>query len=261
MARFSRSAGRSDVGRVRPHNEDAFLCDEEIGLYVVADGMGGAAAGEVAAAEAIDQIHGMVRRNLHVLEELRADAASEQTRGAVRRLLESAVQAATYMVFGLAEQDPTQRGMGTTISLLLLSSGRAFLAQVGDSRIYHSRGQRIVQLTEDHTLVNLQVKMGVLSAEEAKTAKHGNVITRAVGIHDYVQVDTFDVQAIPGDRFILCSDGLCGYVPTAEEFLPYLAQPELDVCARSLIDLANSRGGKDNITVVVIEALQGQVVH
>lgn len=253
---YARSHGRTDVGRVRKHNEDSFLCDDETGLYIVADGMGGHAAGEVASAEAIDQIHGMVKGRFAVVNEY-LHQQSDEAAGAVCRLLESAVQAATYMVFGMAEQDPERKGMGTTISTLLIAGRRGFVAQVGDSRIYHYRNGQVAQLTEDHTLVNLQVKMGLLTPEQAKTAKHGNVITRAVGIHDYVEVDKFDFEVFAMDRFLLCSDGLHGYVEELPEIGGFMAKP-LDQGTRGLIDAANQRGGKDNISVIMIEAYGNQ---
>lgn len=248
-----RSAGVSDVGRKRKHNEDAHLANDELGLFVVADGMGGHAAGEVASAEAIDQIVGMVRRGYGVVEELNTTTNIEEGRLAVRRMLESAVQAATYMIFGIAEQSPKQKGMGTTISTLLLTPSRAFVAQVGDSRVYRYRDASVEQLTEDHTLVQEQVKLGLISEEEARTSKMGNMITRAVGIHDYVQVDTFDFPLENSDRFMLCSDGLCGYLVTPEELLPHFAHEDLQLGAQGMIDFANERGGKDNITAIVVE--------
>jgi protein phosphatase len=214
--------------------------------------MGGHAAGEVASAEAIDQIYGMVKGRYGLVTEF-LHSQSEESISAVLRLMESAVQAATYMVFGMAEQDPGRKGMGTTISTMLVAGRRAFIAQVGDSRIYHARGDLVTQLTEDHTLVNLQVKMGLLTPEQAKTAKHGNVITRAVGIHDYVEVDKFDVEVHAMDRFLLCSDGLHGYVEEPEEIKGFMSKA-LDEGTKALIDTANQRGGKDNISVILIEA-------
>jgi protein phosphatase len=250
-----RSAGVSDVGRKRKHNEDAYHISDELGLFVVADGMGGHAAGEVASAEAIDQIIGMVRRGYSVVEQLSTAANVDEGRLAVRRMLESAVQAATYMIFGIAEQSPKQKGMGTTISTLLLTPTRAFIAQVGDSRVYRYRDARVEQLTEDHTLVQEQVKLGLITEEEARTSKMGNMITRAVGIHDYVQVDTFDFSLEANDRFMLCSDGLCGYLVTPDELLPHFSQDDLQLGAQGMIDFANERGGKDNITAIVVEWL------
>jgi serine/threonine protein phosphatase PrpC len=250
---FARAHGRTDVGRVRKHNEDAFLVDDALGLYIVADGMGGHAAGEVASAVAIDEIHGMVRNRMGTVSAYLANPCDD-TVNAVCRMLESAVQAATYMVFGMAEQEPERKGMGTTISTLLIAGRRGFVAQVGDSRVYRLRSGQAAQLTEDHTLVNLQVKMGLLTPEQAKTAKHGNVITRAVGLHDYVEVDTVAVEIFAADRFMLCSDGLTGYVEDLEEISQHMSTPQLQHGAVALIDVANARGGKDNITVVLIEA-------
>lgn len=232
-------------------NEDAFLLDDDLGLYVVADGMGGHAAGEVASREAVDTVMGMVRRGYDVVERFRADGPSRDNVRAVQRLLESAVQAATYMVFAIAENDPNQKGMGTTVSALLTMESHAVTAQVGDSRIYLVRDDKPHQLTEDHTLVAWQVKQGIISEAEALLSPHKNVITRAVGSRDYVQVDTQCVEAFGGDRFLVCSDGLHGYLQT-EEIAPILALGPHVAVAR-LIDLANSRGGRDNITAIVVE--------
>lgn len=243
--------GLTDIGRRRTSNEDAFLIDDELGLYVVADGMGGHAAGEVASREAVDTVMGMVRRGAATVERFEREGASEDSTRAVQRLLESAVQAATYMVFAIAENDPDQKGMGTTVSALLLTDSHAITAQVGDSRIYLMREGGVYQLTEDHTLVAWQVKQGIISEAEAALSPHKNVITRAVGSRDYVQVDTQTIEIGPGDRFLLCSDGLHGYL-NDQEIGPILELGAHAAAAR-LIDLANSRGGRDNITAIVVE--------
>jgi protein phosphatase len=245
------AAGRSDVGRRRPHNEDAFLIDEELGLYVVADGVGGNAMGEVASQESVDQIRGFVSQGRAAIERFRAER-NDPSRQGVRRLMESAVQNACYMVFGMAEFEPSQRGMSTTLSALLIVDDHAFIAQVGDSRIYRIRGGKTEQLTEDHTLVNLKVKQGLLTPEQAVHAKGKNVLTRAVGHKDHVQVDTLVLEVRGGDQFVLCSDGLHGYLQPGE--LELHVSRNLDESAKRLIDLANSRGGKDNITAVVVAA-------
>ncbi len=246
-----RGVGLTDIGRRRTSNEDAFLLDDELGLYVVADGMGGHAAGEVASREAVDTVMGMVRRGYATVQRFEQDGASEETTRAVQRLLEAAVQAATYMVFAIAENDPDQKGMGTTVSALLLTESHAVIAQVGDSRIYLLRDGGVYQLTEDHTLVAWQVKQGIISEAEAALSPHKNVITRAVGSRDYVQVDTQTIEIGPGDRFLLCSDGLHGYLQE-QEIAPVLELGAKAAVAR-LVDLANSRGGRDNITAVVVE--------
>src|SRR5690606_38224780 len=169
----------------------------------------------------------------------------------VERVLESAVQAATYMVYGLAELDSTKSGMGTTLSAVLRQTDRLILAQVGDSRVYRIREGRAWQLTEDHTLVNWQIQQGIITPEEAKRSKQKNVITRAVGNRDYVQVDIFPCDVRPSDVFVLCSDGLYSYVQTEER--PELVGEGGDSAVQMLIDEANNRGGKDNITVVLVE--------
>jgi serine/threonine protein phosphatase PrpC len=247
-----RSAGITDVGRRRPHNEDAFLADDEMGLYVVCDGVGGNAKGEVASAESVELVHSWVKRWRQTVEGFVAEPTQEN-QGMVRRLLESAVQSACYMVFGMGEQDPRQRGMSSTLSSLLCVGSTGFIAQVGDSRVYVMRGKECVQLTEDHTLVNFRLKLGLITPEEAANAPGKNIITRAVGHQDYVEVDTTTLPLEPGDRFLLCSDGLHGYLENGE--MAARLQGDRDEVANRLVQLANQRGGRDNITVVVCDVL------
>ncbi len=251
---FASCAG-THVGMRRETNEDAYLLDDELGLWVVADGMGGQAAGEIASQQAVETVHEMVRAALsgaprpghhgHLPLPLPSKNLS--------RVLESAVQGATYMVFGLAEQDRTKTGMGTTLSAMLRTPTGAILAQVGDSRIYRVRGSVAEQLTEDHTLINWQLQNGLITEEEAKTSRQKNVITRAVGNKDYVQVDILEVDVQPGDVYLLCSDGLHGYLQLAE--IPEIVGRGGEEAIAAFIDLANSRGGKDNITVAIVKAL------
>jgi serine/threonine protein phosphatase PrpC len=159
---------------------------------------------------------------------------------------------ATYLIHSMAEFDDSKAGMGTTLSVLLLLGRVAVVGQVGDSRIYLTRDDQIAQITDDHTLIAAQIREGMITEEEARFAPHRNVITRAVGSHEYVEVDTRVVETVPGDRFLLCTDGLHGYIETEEEVLRHLGLP-IDEAARTLIDLANTRGGKDNITAIVVE--------
>jgi serine/threonine protein phosphatase PrpC len=240
----------TDLGRKRKSNEDAFFMDDELGLYVVADGMGGHAAGEVASREAVDTVYGMVKRGLGELREL-VDPLSESDARAACRLLESAVQAATYFVFSIAEIDREKSGMGTTISALLMLGDYAVTAQVGDSRIYRVFDATVEQLTEDHTLIAWQLKQGLITPQEAARSPHRNVITRAVGNREYVQVDTRCIPLVSGMRFLLCSDGLHGYIQEAD--IPAIVAMGGDGSVRHFVDLANERGGKDNITVVLVE--------
>ena len=247
-ARTIRSVGASDLGRRRQVNEDAFLCDDELGLWVVADGMGGHAAGEVASHEAIDSIYGMVKRGKSRLTDAKD---SETSLRAAVRLLEGSVQAATYMIYAMSELDSRKSGMGTTISAMMGVGEFVVTAQVGDSRIYRVRSGEVEQLTEDHTLINWQLKQGIITLEEAKHSRHKNVITRAVGNRDYVQVDTGLIELAEGDVFLLCSDGLHGYL-RSEEIPAYVAGGGEDAVS-ALIQLANARGGKDNITAIIVE--------
>jgi serine/threonine protein phosphatase PrpC len=245
------SKGRSDVGRVRKVNQDAFLCDEELGLFIVADGMGGHAAGEIAAQEAVQAIHDMIARGRDVVRGFLTSPATRESTRTICRLIESSVQSATYLVYGMAEQKPSCQGMGTTVSALLLAGAYGITAQVGDTRIYCIRGDDVVQLTEDHTLVNWQIREGMLTPDEAAISPHRNVITRAVGNHDYVQVDTQVVSVRIGDRFLICSDGLHGYIKRSE--IAMLLAGDLGAACERLVDLANRRGGRDNITAVAVE--------
>jgi serine/threonine protein phosphatase PrpC len=246
-----KSCGLSDIGRRRTTNEDALFADDALGLYAVADGMGGHNAGEVASQEALDTLHGMVARGASDIRALDVPEPSPDDLRRAQRLLESAVQAATYMVFGIAQHAPEQHGMGTTLSALVLAGRIAVTAQVGDSRIYLVRDGQAFQLTEDHTLVGWQVKQGIISAEDAARSPHRNVITRAIGSRDYVQVDVHTLATEPGDVFVLCSDGLHGYLRDLGELPPITALGP-DAAARRLIELANERGGRDNVTALVV---------
>jgi protein phosphatase len=242
--------GLTDLGRKRQTNEDAFFADDELGLYIVADGMGGHAAGEVASREAVDTLYGMVKRGIGQLHEL-VDPLDDADARAACRLMESAVQAATYFVYSIAEIDRDKSGMGTTISAMLILGDYAVTAQVGDSRVYCIHDGIVEQLTEDHTLIAWQLKQGLITPQEALRSPHKNVITRAVGNREYVQVDTRCVPLQPGGRFLLCSDGLHGYIK--DEDIPAIAEMGGAAAVERFIALANERGGKDNITAILVE--------
>jgi protein phosphatase len=242
--RTIRSFGKTDVGRHRRSNQDAFFMDDALGLYVVADGMGGHAAGEIASSEAVDTIHGMVKRGV-------ISAGDQVNAARACRIVEGAIQGATYMLFGIAELDRDKTGMGTTISAALIVGDEIVIGQVGDSRIYQIRGDHTMQITEDHTLIAWQIKQGLISPAEAKTSPHRNVITRAVGNREYVEVDTRVVSIASGDRYLLCSDGLHGYLELEE--IADIAGLGGDNAVESFVQLALTRGGRDNITAVLVE--------
>ncbi|MBA3539776.1 MAG: serine/threonine-protein phosphatase, partial [Deltaproteobacteria bacterium] len=211
--------------------------------------------GEIASQEAVEQLRMWIYgagRDLDGLVE-RVVGGDSECVWEIRRLLEAGVKNACYMVFGMADLDPEKKGMSTTLSALLIRGGYAFAAHVGDSRVYRVRKGSVIQITEDHTLINYKVKHGMMTKEEAEKASGKNVITRAVGHKDYVQVDTADIDITAGDRFLLCSDGLHGYFTSDNEVVELCGDGDLEECAEASIAIANQRGGKDNITSVVIE--------
>lgn len=239
-------AGATDPGRVRPHNEDRFGVYPDAGLFIVADGLGGAAAGEVAARMAVDL----------VCESL-IDPDVTWPRGTTKSdtglpLLVDAIQRANHCIHGAAQRKPAWRGMGTTVAALLACGRRAALAHVGDSRIYRLREEHLTQLTEDHSLFNEMVRRGRADPARPETFLHHHTITRAVGTDADVEVDARLVDASLGDVFLLCSDGLSGALARGEIEGILVAHADLDEAAERLISAANHRGGPDNITVVLV---------
>lgn len=241
----------TDVGRARKHNEDGWLIDDQLGLYAVADGMGGHAAGEVASAYGLRCVQEQLVKKKALLD----DFAREQTpekRAQITREVELAINVASSAIYHMAQRDKKRHGMGTTLSLVLLVGNKAFMAHVGDSRIYLARANQIHQLSEDHSYLWEQIKKGAITVEEAKRSPFSNVITRAVGITETVQVDTLVFDLLPGDTYLLCSDGLHGYLEGDAELGQILMHEDGEEVPRRLIGLANARGGKDNITSVVL---------
>jgi serine/threonine protein phosphatase PrpC len=243
--------GLTDVGRKRQHNEDAMLVDPGLGLYIVADGMGGHAAGEVASNRAVEVVKQHVQTSKSVLKDLAKDA-SQATRAAAASLVEVAIQRACADIYRTASTDSTKRGMGTTFVCMVVAGNRGVIGHVGDSRVYLVRAGQCHRLTEDHTLIAAQLKAGTITRDQAATSNYRNVITRAVGIQESVQVDTLIVDLLPGDTFMLCSDGLHGYLAD-DEVAPLVAAVANGELPQRFIDLANERGGKDNITAVVVK--------
>jgi serine/threonine protein phosphatase PrpC/CRP-like cAMP-binding protein len=249
----------TDVGRKRVHNEDNFLVERELGLFVVADGMGGHAAGEVASAMAVQIVRDVLRGEPGLVRgDGGAGPRSEASIKQLLALLEQAVQGASAVIHGEAQRDPTKRGMGTTMSVLLLSGSHGFVAHVGDSRIYLVRGGKLHQVTEDHTVANELVRLGMITPDQLDAIPRKNAITRAVGVYERTTVDTFAVELMPRDTFLLASDGLTGYFDGADVDVPeLLGQEDGDATVRGLIDFANARGGKDNITAVLVRIGSG----
>lgn len=238
-----RVAGDTHVGKVRTTNEDAMICDPVRGLYVVLDGMGGANAGDIASQTARDAI-----RDFVVQRRLTMDPKS---------LLEAAIQHGSAAVFAAAQEAKERHGMGTTVvACLVVDPRRVVIAHVGDSRAYLLRHGRLQPLTRDHTIVEELVDRGVLSPDDAERHPYKNVLSRNLGAKPDTRVDLLEVEIQPGDRLMLCSDGLYGYASTeAMQYLLGSGDPP-DAVARDLIDLALRGGGGDNVSAIVLEAPQ-----
>ncbi len=234
------SFGISHPGLLRSSNEDAYAVAPGVGLFAVADGVGGNPAGEVASRMAIDVVLGMID-----------DVASARPAGLGRSSLVRAVQEANGALRSAARLDPAKEGMATTFTGLLVLDERAVVAHVGDSRAYLLRGRRLHRLTEDHTLVDACVRIGLMTHEEAATSPARNQIVRAVGLDEDVDVDTRLVGVEPGDTFLLASDGLHGVVADKEIAAVLLGEQDPARAAARLVQRANDAGGPDNITVVI----------
>jgi len=245
-------AGLTDVGRKRTENEDAYVVDPELGIYVVCDGMGGHASGEVASAMTTEEMHAFFVTRLNGDLSLPYPGEPGATIGELT--LSNAVQHANDKVYVAAMRDSKLEGMGTTVVSLIEHEDVFILAHVGDSRIYRFRDNRLEQVTRDHSLLNHKIDLGELSTqEEIDNFKHGNVIVRAIGLKDYVRPETAIHERVIGDIYLLCSDGLSDMVDDwSLENVLEANQDDLDEATRILVRMANDRGGKDNITVVLV---------
>lgn len=245
---FLESHAQTDVGQKRDHNEDHFVRSDELGLYIVCDGMGGHAAGEVASALAAKTIVDLVQKELGKAQhETPLDAASAAHLADVMR---RAGEGANTAVYELGKTDTRTRGSGTTCTALCIRGGRGVLTHVGDSRLYLLRSGELHQLSFDHSFVAEAIRRGVDPAE-AEANFPSNLLTRAIGPLERIQVDTLEFEVIPHDVFLLCSDGLHGYFPDAAELAQLLAAEPAGV-PQQLVQLANDRGGADNITCIVV---------
>ncbi len=243
----------SDVGKKREINEDSFLVDKKLSLFVVADGMGGHASGEVASQMAVHEFRNAVEAGHEIVERYGKGDPTVRPQD-VLSLLEHAVQAAGHAVYEKGQAEPDKRGMGTTASALLISGDRGFIAHVGDSRVYMLRAGQVVQLTEDHSLINELIRRGRVTKEGFDTSPYKaykNAVTRAVGVYETVQGDTIDFELLPGDQFLLCSDGLHAYLNDAR-IVELLKGDDVKAVPKRLVDMANQGGGHDNITAVVV---------
>ncbi len=244
------ASGLTDTGRKRDHNEDSFLVDEGLRLFVVADGMGGHAGGGTASRLAVETIRDRLREARRSSPEVFGDSAEPED-GKLLEFLRQAVEAACAAIFKAAQGDPTLAGMGTTVTAALIDGETAYLAHVGDSRCYLLREGKIYQISEDHSLVNEQLKAGAITTDEARHSRFKNIITRSVGFEQEVLVDMMGLEVEPGDKMVLCCDGLSNLVQD-HEILKIVDETALEETPGKLVELANDRGGDDNITVIVV---------
>jgi protein phosphatase len=248
-----KSAGATDVGRLREANEDAFLISQERKLYVVADGMGGHQGGGFASKKVLELVQSELDR-LEQMQDFTQPLQTLEERTITQFRLLRALQRANQSLFEISLKEPNLRGMGTTLTALQFDERFANLAHIGDSRAYLLRGGSLKQLTEDHSWVQEQVKMGLLNSEEARNHPLKNIITRSMGHERDVKVDLSKTEYQPGDKFLLCSDGLTNMV-TDEEILKIVQENVLDEAVKRLVNRANEEGGYDNITIVLLEVL------
>ena len=250
-----RFSALTDVGKKRDHNEDNFLVDKKLGLFVVCDGMGGHAAGEVASAIAVRTFHEELKKGRDLIEDYAARKTGSDKVSArdIQHMLEFAINRASSRVHAEASRDTSKRGMGTTLACLLVIGNQAFLTYVGDSRIYMLRDGVLQQMTEDHTVYNELIKRKKMSREKVEKLAQKNAITRAVGVYEHAEPDSLMVDLLGGDRFLLCTDGLYQYFEEDLETMGrHVMDPDMDAGIKLLVDGANQAGGSDNITGVIV---------
>jgi protein phosphatase len=250
------AAARSDVGRKRKGNEDAFCLAPTLGLFLVADGMGGHAAGEVASRLAVETVQQAVAGYLGGDDTALLGEPDPKLSRAANALL-GGIRLANRAIFEAASRRTEYGGMGTTLVAALCRDETVTLAHVGDSRIYRVRGEAIQQMSRDHSLVQEQVDEGILTPVEAQDSALRHLITRALGIKGSVEADVTEAAAEPGDAWLLCSDGLSDLVEDEEMLAAVRAHADPDEACRVLVERANYRGGDDNITVLIIQARAG----
>ena len=245
----------SDTGRVRDHNEDAIGSDPDIGLMVLADGMGGYNAGEVASGIAVQIVTDMATEGAALQERHGVDSHSGLMRQSI--VLRDAVYRANKIIFQTAQSQTHCEGMGTTIVACIFYDNRISIAHVGDSRAYRLRDGELIQLTMDHSLLQELVDRGFYSAEEAQRSTNRNYVTRALGVEPTVEVEVHEHEVLPEDIYLLCSDGLPDMVEDEDIHLTISTfNASLDVVGQQLVELANDHGGRDNVSVMLAQVME-----
>jgi serine/threonine protein phosphatase PrpC len=239
-----------DPGRARSNNEDAVATDAAARLAVLADGMGGYNAGEVASSMVTTFVGTELGRWLR-------EASSQASDAEVRRAMDICVDNANRAIFNAANSNPQYAGMGTTLVVAVFRDNRLLLGHVGDSRCYRLRGGRLQQITRDHSLLQEQIDAGLITPEQAAFSANKNLVTRAVGVEDTVLLETHQHDVLPGDVYVMCSDGLSDMLDDARIAQVLQAHDSLETSSHALIDAANDAGGKDNISVILVRASGG----
>ncbi|MDP3083703.1 MAG: Stp1/IreP family PP2C-type Ser/Thr phosphatase [Rubrivivax sp.] len=239
-----------DPGRARSNNEDAIALDDGVSLAVLADGMGGYNAGEVASGMVTSFIRAELGRWLR-------EASAQASDAEVRRAMDICVDNANRAIFNAANSNPQYAGMGTTLVVAVFRGMRLLVGHVGDSRAYRLRAGRLQQISRDHSLLQEQIDAGLITQEQAAFSANKNLVTRAVGVEDTVLLETHQHDVLPGDTYLLCSDGLSDMLDDASIAQVMLAHESLEVAGRALVDAANDAGGKDNISLVLARASGG----
>jgi len=255
LAQVLEIASCTDPGMVRSHNEDSIATDAAVGLVVLADGMGGYNAGEVASGMATNVIVTEMRQVLESTQPNQIDPRTNQTIAA--RLLREQVLRANSSIYQAAQNQPQYAGMGTTLVASLFYDNRVLVAHLGDSRLYLMREGELRQVTRDHSLLQEQIDSGLLTVEQAKNAQHKNLVTKALGIDPSVEPEIHEYPTQPGDIYLLCSDGLCDMVEDEEIGATLRALgANLKLAAQQLVQMANDNGGRDNVSVILVRVLR-----
>ena len=245
-------ASCTDSGMVRSHNEDSIASDQEKGLVVLADGMGGYNAGEVASGMATTVLVTEIQQLLKHKQAFEVDEQSGQP--FAQKLLREQIAKANTSIYQAAQSQPQYAGMGTTLVVALFYDNRMTVAHIGDSRLYRLRGNDFRQITKDHSLLQEQIDSGMITQQQARLSQNKNLVTRALGIDPVVEAEIHDYETLPEDVYLLCSDGLCDMV--SDEDIGMALQTlgaNLRLCAQQLVQMANDNGGRDNVSVMLVK--------
>ncbi len=249
----------TDPGMVRSHNEDSVACDAAMGLVVLADGMGGYNAGEVASGMAttviVTEMRPVLARHAPLESDIRTVPSPAQT------LLRDHIARANTAIYQASQRQPQYSGMGTTLVVALFHDDKMTVAHIGDSRLYRMRSDELRQVTKDHSLLQQQIDSGLITPEQAKFSANKNLVTRALGIDPAVEPEIHDYDTRVGDVYLLCSDGLCDMV--SDEDIGMALQTlgaNLNLCAQQLVQMANDNGGRDNVSVILVKILRNYAV-